>query len=68
MKAGLFVAGLFAVLTLAGCGGGDKPATGDAALQKQADAARASLQEKADALARQASISPPPPAEKEKKK
>lgn len=57
------------MLSLSACGGSDKnstPVTADAALQHQADVAKATLQEKADALARQASMSPPPPAEKKK--
>jgi len=66
MKFGVFLAGLIA-LSLSACGGGDKPsAASDPALQRQADVAKATLQEKADALARQASMSPPPPAEKKK--
>jgi len=53
---------LCAALSLAACGGGDKAsAKNNAAMQKQADIAKATLQEKADALARQASVSPPPP-------
>ncbi len=69
MKQSVLMVSLLAALALTACGGGDKPsANNDPALQRQADVARASLQEKADALARQASISPPPPAEKEKKK
>lgn len=68
MKLGLFLAGLFAVLSLNACGGGgEKPSTqSQAAVQKQVDEAKATLQSKADALARQASASPQP--EKEPKK
>ena len=50
---------------LSACGSGDKAsAHSEAALQKQADVAKATLQQKADAMAREASMSPPPPAEK----
>lgn len=59
--------GLALVWALTACGGGEKAASdGEIALQKQADMAKATLQQKADALARQASMSPPPPVEKRK--
>lgn len=67
MKISVMIAGIFAVLALSACGGGEKVSSdSEIALQKQADVAKATLQEKADTLARQASISPPPPAEKKK--
>ena len=59
----LFVMGLF--VALAACGSGEKASThNDAALQKQADVARVNLQQKADALAREASMPPAPQAKK----
>jgi uncharacterized lipoprotein YehR (DUF1307 family) len=65
MKLSLMVVTLFAVITLSACGGSEKAsAHADAALQKQADVAKATLQEKADAMARQASMSPPPATKK----
>jgi hypothetical protein len=68
MKSGFYIVGLFAALFLTACGGENKTsANNDPALQRQADIARATLQEKADALARQASVSPPPPADDKKK-
>lgn len=68
MRLKLFLAGLLAALSLAACGGeGEKPSTqSQATVQKQVDEAKATLQGKADALARQASASPQP--EKEPKK
>lgn len=62
MKVGIIA--VLAALTLAACGGSEK--TADPALQKKADIAKATLQQKADELARQGSMSPPPPAEKKK--
>ncbi len=64
MKKSIFC--LLVVLSLAACGSGEKAATSDAALKKQADVAKATLQQKADAMAREASMLPPPPAEKKK--
>ncbi len=66
MKSGLLIASLFTTVVLTACGGDKTSANNDPALQKQADIAKATLQEKADALARQASMSPPPPPEKKK--
>lgn len=67
MKIGVIIVGMFTVLALSACGGGEKVSSdSEIALQKQADVAKATLQEKADTLARQASMSPPPPAEKKK--
>jgi hypothetical protein len=62
----LLIIGLLAALSLTACGREKIAANNDPVLQKQADVAKASLQEKADALARQASMSPPPPPEKKK--
>ena len=65
MKSIRYIIVLFAALSLMACGNQDKPsAHNDPAMQIKADVAKASLQEKADALARQASISPPPPEKK----
>lgn len=65
MKFDLILVGL--LLTLSACGGSEKASSqNDPALQRQADVAKATLQEKADAMARQASMSPPPPPEKTK--
>lgn len=65
MKVGLLIAGVLTMTVLSACGGGGQSANApDPALQKQADVAKATLQEKADAMARQGSMSPPPPAEK----
>lgn len=65
MKVGLNVVGISLISIMAACGGGEKVASdSEIALQKQADMAKVTLQQKADALARQASMSPPPPAEK----
>jgi len=66
MKSDWLAAGLVVALTMTACGGDKPSANNDPALQKQADVAKATLQEKADALARQASMSPAPPAEKKK--
>ena len=66
MKVGVMI-GISMAGVLAACGGGEKVASdNEIALQKHADMAKATLQQKADALARQASMSPPPPAEKKK--
>ena len=54
------------VALLGGCGKEQEKAKTEAALKVRADIAQVKLQEKADALARQASMSPPPPAEKKK--
>ena len=67
MEFRVIMVSLFAVLSLTACGSKDKTsANNDPVLQRQADVAKATLQEKADALARQASMSPPPPPEKKK--
>ena len=67
MKVGMLIVGIGMATVLTACGGGEKVASdSEIALQKQADMAKATLQQKADALARQASMSPPPPAEKKK--
>ena len=68
MKYVLFLVSLFTALSLTACGGDKPSAHNDPVLQRQADVAKATLQEKADELARQASISPPPPPEKANKK
>ena len=66
MKVSMMI-GMGMASALTACGGGEKVASdNEIALQKQADMAKATLQQKADALARQASMSPPPPAEKKK--
>ena len=67
MKINVKVIGIGMALILTACGGGEKVASdSEISLQKQADLAKATLQQKADELARQASMSPPPPAEKKK--
>lgn len=60
MKSGWLIVAFSAALCLTACGGEKSSA------HNQADAAKPTLQEKADALARQASMSPPPPTEKKK--
>jgi PBP1b-binding outer membrane lipoprotein LpoB len=51
---------IMAALILTGCGGEKSASHADAALQKQMDMAKLSLQQKADEMARKASMSPPP--------
>lgn len=53
-------------ILLGGCGKEQEKTKAEAALKVQADIAKTKLQEKADVLAREASMSPPPPAEKKK--
>lgn len=66
MKTLLLIVAL--TVTLVGCGGkSDTTSKADAAAKVQVDVARATLQEKADALARQASVSPPPASDNKKK-
>jgi len=67
MGAGWFVVALLAALFLSACGEKESVSTANETdLRKQAEEAQAKLQQKADAMARQASMSPPPPAEKKK--
>ncbi len=67
MKIGVIIIGTVTALILSACGGGtdsSHSANTDPVLQKKADVAKASLQEKADAMARNASMTPPPPPKK----
>ncbi len=67
MKMSMKIIRIGMTLILTACGGGEKVASvSEISIQKQVDLAKATLQQKADELARQASMSPPPPAEKRK--
>ena len=68
MKRSLLFVAIPTVLMLSACGGGTESSSSsnnDQAVQRKMGEAKASLQEKADALARGASMSPPPPAKKQ---